>query len=42
MKKPYSNLIRFVKDRPGHDLRYSINTDFTKNELGWTPKKKYI
>ncbi len=39
MEKPYSDLIGFVKDRPGHDLRYSINTNFIKNELGWTPKK---
>lgn len=27
-----------VKDRPGHDLRYSNNSDKLRNELGWTPK----
>lgn len=28
-------LITFVKDRPGHDLRYAINCDKIKKELGW-------
>ena len=32
------NLIKFVKDRPGHDFRYSINYDKLKNELKWKPK----
>lgn len=31
----YKELISFVKDRPGHDHRYAINCDKTKNELGW-------
>jgi len=36
LNKPKS-LIKFVKDRPGHDRRYSL--DFTKmNKLGWKPK----
>lgn len=30
-------LITFVKDRPGHDLRYAIDPSKIKNELGWTP-----
>jgi dTDP-glucose 4,6-dehydratase len=30
--------IKFVKDRPGHDLRYALNSDKIKSELGWYPK----
>ena len=30
-------LISFVKDRPGHDLRYSISTAKIVSELGWSP-----
>lgn len=36
LKKPEA-LIKFVKDRPGHDRRYAINADKIKNQLGWKP-----
>jgi len=36
------NLIQFVKDRPGHDLRYSIDYSKLQNELGWSPKRSII
>jgi dTDP-glucose 4,6-dehydratase len=38
LNKPES-LIRFVKDRPGHDMRYSLNSSKVRN-LGWRPKWK--
>ena len=31
------NLISYVKDRPGHDLRYAIDSSKLQNELGWEP-----
>lgn len=33
----YSDLIGFVKDRPGHDKRYAIDPSRIRQELGWTP-----
>lgn len=30
--------IKFVKDRPGHDLRYALNSSKLKNELRWSPR----
>ena len=30
--------IKFVKDRPGHDIRYALNSSKLKKELKWTPK----
>ena len=36
--EPRRELIEFVKDRKGHDFRYSVNCDKIKRELGWYPK----
>jgi dTDP-glucose 4,6-dehydratase len=30
--------INFIKDRPGHDFRYALNSNKIKKELNWTPK----
>ena len=35
------SLIKFVKDRPGHDLRYAIDPFKIENELGWKPKHNF-
>lgn len=35
--KPYADQIRFVTDRPGHDLRYAIDPTRIRTELGWRP-----
>jgi dTDP-glucose 4,6-dehydratase len=32
------NLIKFVKDRPGHDRRYALNCEKIKSELGWSAR----
>ena len=37
----YDKLITFVKDRPGHDLRYAIDASKIANELGWKPKETF-
>jgi dTDP-glucose 4,6-dehydratase len=36
LEKPHS-LIRFVKDRPGHDRRYAIDPSLAETELAWSP-----
>jgi len=35
----YSNLITYVKDRPGHDLRYAIDSSKLQSKLGWKPEE---
>ena len=35
------DLITFVKDRPGHDLRYAIDCSKLENELGWAPLESF-
>jgi dTDP-glucose 4,6-dehydratase len=38
--RPHS-LIRFVKDRPGHDRRYAIDPATVERELGWLPRETW-
>lgn len=38
---PYSDLITFVKDRPGHDQRYAIDASKIERELGWKPQETF-
>ena len=33
--------INFVKDRPGHDLRYALNSNKIKRKLGWYPRTNF-
>jgi dTDP-glucose 4,6-dehydratase len=35
------SLITFVEDRPGHDFRYSLNTEKIEREIGWKAKIKF-
>lgn len=35
------DLIRYVTDRPGHDMRYAIDPTKIHNELGWLPETKF-
>jgi dTDP-glucose 4,6-dehydratase len=37
----YSNLIKFVEDRPGHDFRYSVCTDKIKKAFNWKPSEHF-
>lgn len=37
----YADLITFVTDRPGHDLRYAIDASKIERELGWTPQETF-
>jgi dTDP-glucose 4,6-dehydratase len=37
----YADLITYVPDRPGHDLRYAIDPAKLMNELGWRPRENF-
>lgn len=37
----YEDLITFVKDRPGHDVRYAIDASKIESELGWKPEETF-
>lgn len=37
----YKDLITFVKDRPGHDVRYAIDATKIEKELGWVPEETF-
>ena len=37
----YADLITYVKDRPGHDVRYAIDASKIAKELGWTPAETF-
>lgn len=38
---PHASLIKFVKDRPGHDYRYAMNIHKIEHDPGWTPKESF-
>ena len=37
----YEDLITYVKDRPGHDVRYAIDASKIERELGWKPQETF-
>jgi len=37
----YADLITYVQDRPGHDLRYAIDASKIERELGWVPQETF-
>lgn len=40
-KKSYKDLIMYVKDRPGHDFRYAIDSSKIQAELNWVPEETF-
>jgi len=40
-EKKYQEQITFVKDRPGHDMRYAIDASKIEKELDWVPKETF-
>ncbi|HET7746924.1 MAG TPA: GDP-mannose 4,6-dehydratase, partial [Vicinamibacteria bacterium] len=39
--RSHEELISFVADRPGHDLRYAIDSSKIERELGWAPRETF-
>ena len=39
--KSYKDLITYTEDRPGHDLRYALDTSKIQEELGWQPSETF-
>ena len=37
----FSELITYVEDRPGHDVRYAIDSNKIKKNIGWSPKENF-
>lgn len=37
----YEDLITYIEDRPGHDLRYAIDATKIECDLGWTPEESF-
>lgn len=40
-EKGFKGLITYVKDRPGHDIRYAIDASKIEKELGWKPEESF-
>ena len=41
LNKSYKSFIKYVKDRPGHDYRYAIDSSILRENLGWRPKYNF-
>ncbi|MGH8420473.1 MAG: dTDP-glucose 4,6-dehydratase [Pseudomonas sp.] len=39
--RPHVDLLTYVEDRPGHDLRYAIDASKIQRELGWVPEETF-
>ncbi|HEX8594075.1 MAG TPA: GDP-mannose 4,6-dehydratase, partial [Pseudomonas sp.] len=39
--RPHVDLLTYVQDRPGHDLRYAIDASKIQRELGWVPEETF-
>ncbi len=40
-ERSYRDLIAFVRDRPGHDMRYAIDASKIQQDLGWSPEETF-